>query len=165
MKLSYRYPLLLVATLTTIAVIGCQSTKTPALVTPVAVTAQISASDLALIQTGATIATGAVLQFVETTPSRRTALANQIYASATALYSLATGTIPSAEEINYTILSFAGANPAENYTQYATALSALYQAYYSKLGGNGENAVSVLKALGLGAQAAAKAYISTPIPQ
>lgn len=156
---------LIVLLLVPVLFVGCASTVSPTSSTGATTsTASISQSDLVLIQTGATIATGAVLQFVETTPSSRTSLANEIYSSANAVYSLSTGQIPSAAQLNATILSFAGTNPAANYTQYASALTALYQSFLGKIGTNGANAISVLGAIAQGAQSAAAAYTSTPTP-
>ena len=142
---------------------GCVTTQTPSTSNttssgPAVVT--ISSLDLGLIQTAATVATGAVLQFTESNSADRTNLANQIYSSANAAYSLSTGNIPSATQINSTILSFAGSNPASNYSQYASALSGIYSAALSKFGVSGKNAVAILGAVAQGAQAAASAYTS-----
>jgi len=148
--------------------VGCATTQAPTTTTSNTTTstpavATISSVDLALIQGAATVATGAVLQFVETTPSSRTELANEIYASANALYSLSTGAIPTAAQINSTIVSFAGTNPVAQYTQYASVVSSLYASELAKFGSNGKNAVAVLGALAAGAQSGASAYITVPV--
>lgn len=149
-------------------IVGCVSQKTSTAPTTPGQTAPatptISPIDLGLIQTAATVATGAVLQFAESSAANRTALANEIYSSANAANSLSTGNIPTPDQINNTILSFAGSNPAAQYTVYATSLSGLYKSYFGKIGTNGANAIAVLQAIAAGAQAGASAYITVPAP-
>jgi hypothetical protein len=169
----FAYIGLALTTSVTLSFVGCTTAKvaapsnivvvntTPS--TPVTVST-ISDADLNIIQGAATVATGAVLQFLETTPSSRSDLANQIYASANALYSLSTGVVPSGDQINATILSFSSSNPVANYTQYAAALSGIYAAELAKFGPNSKNAIAILGAIAQGAQNGAKVYVSTPLP-
>lgn len=153
------YIKLLLAAFSLIALFGCATTSTTSVPG-----STISSTDLALITTGATIATGAVLQYAEPNPSQRSTLANEIYSSANAANSLTTGTIPTSAQINAAVLSFAGSNPVAAYTQYASSLSALYQSYFSRISGNSANAIAILEAIAKGAQIGAQAYITTPFP-
>lgn len=115
-------------------------------------------NNLPLIRTGASVATGAVLQFAVKDASTRVRLANEIYSSATAINSLATGKIPTVAELKKTLNAWGtGDSPAE-YASYVQSVSSLYGAWLGQLQGNPELAVKLLTAISQGAQDGALAY-------
>jgi hypothetical protein len=118
-----------------------------------------------LIQTGSTLATGAVLNFAVSQPSSRTQLANQIYASASALYQISGGN-PLTPAALTNLLNSYSVNGAAQYTQYVTAIDALYSTYYAEYvtGGssNVQNFAAIVNALAEGAETAASAYSTIP---
>jgi hypothetical protein len=159
-----------------LALAGC-GTNTPPAPTPaplpstnaapvVVVTPQpISTTDLALIQTGAEVASGAVLNFAVNNPTSRTKLANEMYSAANAIYSLSTGTLPTPAQFSSTILAFGGSQADANYSSFTTGIAGLYAAYYAKYNtGNTSNATAVLAALAAGIQSATQSYVTTPTP-
>lgn len=153
---------LLITTL--FSVVGCapKIDVTPPTPAPVS---SISSVDLGLIQTGATVATGAVLNFGVTDSSSRTKLANQIYASAVALYKLTGGTVPTPSDFNSTLASY-GITGVSQYTSYTIAIDTLYATYYAKYTtGNisSQNILAVVNALAAGAEAGASTYATISI--
>jgi hypothetical protein len=169
---------LILSTLIATALIlaGCEASSTPSnpvvppaptndtnVVTPPAAPTQSSAETFILnngplIQTAASVATGAVLNFAESTPAQRTQLANEIYSAANAVNSLATGTIPTQQQVHDTIVSFGGNGASAQYVAFATSFSGLYGSYVAQLNGDSKAAVALLSDLALGAQQAASAY-------
>jgi hypothetical protein len=131
--------------------------------TPPAPPQPISTTDLALIQTGAEVASGAVLDFAVKDPTSRSALANKMYSAANAIYSLSTGTLPTPAQFSSTILAFGGSQTDANYSTFTSGIAGLYAAYYAKYNtGNTSNATAVLAALAAGIQAATQSYVATP---
>jgi hypothetical protein len=131
--------------------------------TPPAPPQPISTTDLALIQTGAEVASGAVLDFAVKDPTSRSALANKMYSAANAIYSLSTGTLPTPAQFSSTILAFGGSQTDANYSTFTSGIAGLYAAYYAKYNtGNTSNATAVLAALAAGIQAATQSYVTTP---
>jgi hypothetical protein len=129
----------------------------------------ISATDLALIQTGASVATSASLDFAIKQVSTRTRVANEVYASAVDLAVLTgpNGTTPTPAQLTTTLNVYDQGGDAQ-YTHYVTALSGLYSAYYAKFTTGSitaSNLSAVLHAIALGAQAASSAYATVqPAP-
>jgi hypothetical protein len=121
----------------------------------------VTATELALIQTGSTVATGAILNFAVTQPAQRTTLANQIYASASALYQASGGTPLTPAALNALLTSY-GVSGVSQYTSYVTAVNGLYQTYYAKYvtgGSTGvQNFTAIVNALAAGAESGASAY-------
>jgi hypothetical protein len=118
---------------------------------------------LPLIRTGAAVATGAVLDFAVNQSSTRTRLANEMYAAASAVYSLSGGTFPSPAEFESGILAFGGSQTDASYAQFSTAIAALYAAYYPKLvTGDTKTASDLLNAIAGGIEDATQAYVTTP---
>ncbi len=72
------------------------------------------------MRTGAAVATGAVLDFAVTQSSTRTRLANEMYAAASAVYSLTGGTFPTPAQFSANILAFGGTQADANYAQFAS---------------------------------------------
>lgn len=151
---------------------GCANNNPPPTPTPTpqpSPAQPVSTITLALIQTGATVATGAVLNYAESNASSRTTLANQIYASANALYQLTgpNASIVTPAQLN-TVLSSYSVGGVSQYTQYVSALQGLYSTYYAKYVTNGsvsaQNASNILNALAAGAEAGAQSYVITPPP-
>lgn len=124
-------------------------------------TTGISSTVLALIQTAATIATGAVLNFAVSQASSRTQLANQIYASAKALYEASGGTALTPTDLN-TLLQSYSVGGVSQYTQYVSAVEGLYNSYYAKyvMGGSTgvQNFAAIANAIAAGAEAGASTY-------
>ena len=126
----------------------------------------ISAATLAAIQVGATVATGAVLDLAIKDPTQRTTVANQVYATASALYQASGGTMPTPTDFNNLLASY-GVTGVSQYTNFTAALSAVYQTYYAKYtSGNitASNLAAVVNALASGAESGASAYASLPAP-
>lgn len=143
---------------------GC-STPTSPNPDPIPTPAPISSVNLTLIQTGATAATGAILNFAVTQSASRARLANEIYASGNAIYSLTGGTLPNVQQFSSALVAWGVPGDAQ-YAGYTTALTAIYQTYYQKyVGGSitGSNLAAVLNALAAGAEAGAQAYTTLPI--
>jgi hypothetical protein len=120
---------------------------------------------LPLVRTGAAVATGAVLDFAVKQSSTRTRLANEMYAAANAVYSLSGGTFPSPAQFESTIEAFGGSQADANYAQFASAIAALYAAYYPKLvTGDAKTGTDLLNAIAGGIEDATASYVTTPVP-
>jgi len=118
---------------------------------------------LPLIRTGASVATGAVLDFAVKQSGTRTRLANEMYAAANAVYSLSGGTFPSPAQFESSILAFGGSRTDAGYAQFSTAIAGLYAAYYPKLiTGDGKTGTDLLNAIAGGIEDATQAYVTTP---
>ena len=118
---------------------------------------------LPLIRTGASVATGAVLDFAVKQSSTRTRLANEMYAAANAVYSLSGGVFPAPAQFESGILAFGGSQTDANYAQFSTAIAGLYAAYYPKLiTGDTKTATDLLNAIAGGIEDATASYVTTP---
>jgi hypothetical protein len=118
---------------------------------------------LPLIRTGASVATGAVLDFAVKQSSTRTQLANEMYSAANAVYSLSGGTFPTAAQFQASILAFGGSQADASYAQFATAISSLYASYYPKLAtGDMKTATDLLNAIAGGIEDATQSYVTVP---
>jgi len=118
---------------------------------------------LPLVRTGASVATGVVLDFAVKQSSTRTRLANEMYAAANAVYSLSGGTFPTPAQFQSSILSFGGSQTDANYAQFSTAIAGLYAAYYPKLVmGDTKTATDLLNAIAGGIEDATASYVTTP---
>jgi hypothetical protein len=119
---------------------------------------------LPLVRTGAGVATGAVLDFAVKQASTRTRLANEMYAAASAVYSLSGGTFPTPAQFSASILAFGGTQADANYAQFASAIGALYAAYYPKLDtGDTKTATDLLNAIAGGIEDATAAYVNVNV--
>lgn len=126
-----------------------------------ATTAAIEAA-LPLVRTGAAVATGAVLDFTVQQSSTRTRLANEMYAAASAVYSLSGGSFPTPSQLQSTIAAFGGSQTDANYAQFSAAIASLYAAYYPKLmTGNAKTAGDLLNAVAGGIEDATQSYVTT----
>ena len=123
---------------------------------------------LPLVRTGAAVATGAtgaVLDFAVQQSATRTRLANEMYSAASAVYSLSGGTFPTPAQFSTSILAFGGSQADANYAQFASAIGALYAAYYPKLDtGDGKTATDLLNAIAGGIEDATASYVSVAQP-
>jgi len=118
---------------------------------------------LPLIRTGAAVATGAVLDFTVQQSSTRTRLANEMYAAASAVYSLSGGSFPTPTQLQGTIAAFGGSQADAAYAQFSAAIASLYAAYYPKLvTGDAKTAGDVLNAVAGGIEDATQSYVTTP---
>ena len=118
---------------------------------------------LPLVRTGASVATGAVLDFAVKQSSTRTRLANEMYAAANAVYSLSGGTFPAPGQFQTSILAFGGSQADAGYAQFSTAIAGLYAAYYPKLvTGDTKTATDLLNAIAGGIEDATASYVTTP---
>jgi hypothetical protein len=118
---------------------------------------------LPLIRTGAAVATGAVLDFTVQQSSTRTRLANEMYAAASAVYSLSGGSFPTPTQLQGTIAAFGGSQADADYAQFSAAIASLYAAYYPKLvTGDAKTAGNVLNAVAGGIEDATQSYVTTP---
>jgi hypothetical protein len=118
---------------------------------------------LPLIRTGASVATGAVLDFAVTQSSTRTRLANEMYAAASAVYSLSGGAFPAPAQFEASILAFGGSQTDAGYAQFSTAIAGLYASYYPKLvTGDTKTAGDLLNAIAGGIEDATASYVTTP---
>jgi hypothetical protein len=118
---------------------------------------------LPLIRTGASVATGAVLDFAVKQSGTRTRLANEMYAAANAVYSLSGGTFPAPAQFESSILAFGGSQTDAGYAQFSTAIAGLYTAYYPKLvTGDTKTATDLLNAIAGGIEDATASYVTTP---
>jgi hypothetical protein len=119
---------------------------------------------LPLIRTGASVATGAVLDFAVQQSSTRARLANEMYAAANAVYSLSGGTFPAPAQFESGILAFGGSQTDASYAQFSTAIAGLYAAYYPKLAaGDAKTATDLLNAIAGGIEDATASYVTTPL--
>lgn len=138
-------------------------TGTNVVVTPSQTDATIEAS-LPLIRTGAAVATGAVLNFAVKQDSTRTRLANEMYSSASAVYTLTGGKMVTPDQLSKTLTSYGQSGDAQ-YATYVTALNGLYSSYYAKIpAGDAKTATDVLNAIAGGTEDATASYVSTPAP-
>jgi hypothetical protein len=118
---------------------------------------------LPLIRTGASVATGAVLDFAVKQSDTRARLANEMYAAANAVYSLSGGTFPAPAQFQSSILAFGGSQTDASYAQFSTAIAGLYAAYYPKvIAGDSKTATDLLNAIAGGIEDATQAYVTTP---
>jgi len=118
---------------------------------------------LPLVRTGAAVATGAVLDFAEKQTGTRSRLANEMYAAASAVYSLSGGAFPSPAQFQSSILAFGGSQTDANYAQFSTAIAGLYAAYYPKLlTGDTKTATDLLNAIAGGIEDATASYVTAP---
>jgi hypothetical protein len=118
---------------------------------------------LPLIRTGASVATGAVLDFAVQQSSTRSRLANEMYAAANAVYSLSGGEFPDPAQFQANILAFGGSQTDASYAQFSTAIAALYASYYPKLiTGDTKTATDLLNAIAGGIEDATASYVTTP---
>ena len=144
---------------------GTSPAAGPTAATSPGATSAVIEAALPLIRTGASVATGAVLNFAVKQSSTRTRLANEMYAAANAVYSLSGGTFPTPAQFQSSILAFGGSQTDANYAQFASAISALYSSYYAKLvTGDAKTATDVLNAIAGGIEDATQAYVTTPVP-
>jgi len=149
--------------LTACATTAASSTEAAPATTGETGSATIEAA-LPIIRTGASVATGAVLDFAVTQSSTRTRLANEMYAAASAVYSLSGGTFPTTAQFQASILAFGGSQADASYAQFASAISTLYSAYYPSLAtGDGKTATDLLNAIAGGIEDATAAYVTTPV--
>jgi hypothetical protein len=131
---------------------------------PGATTSAVIEAALPLIRTGASVATGAVLDFAVKQSSTRTRLANEMYAAANAVYSLSGGTFPAPAQFESNILAFGGSQTDASYAQFSTAIAGLYASYYPKLiTGDTKAATDLLNAIAGGIEDATQAYVTAPV--
>ena len=139
-------------------------TTSPGTTTSTASPADGIEAALPLIRTGASVATGAVLDFAVKQSSTRTRLANEMYAAAKAVYSLSGGAFPAPAQFESSILAFGGSQTDASYAQFSSAIAGLYAAYYPKLiTGDGRTASDLLNAIAGGIEDATQAYVTTPV--
>jgi hypothetical protein len=118
---------------------------------------------LPLVRTGAAVATGAVLDFTVQQSSTRTRLANEMYAAASAVYSLSGGSFPTPAQLQGAITAFGGSAVDASYAQFSSAIASLYSAWYPKLAsGDAKTAGDVLNAVAGGIEDATQSYVSVP---
>jgi hypothetical protein len=118
---------------------------------------------LPLIRTGAAVATGAVLDFAVQQGSTRTRLANEMYAAASAVYSLSGGSFPTPAQLQSTIATFGGSQADANYAQFSAAIAGLYASYFPKLAtGDAKTASDLLNAVAGGIEDATQSYVTVP---
>jgi hypothetical protein len=158
----------LILTLTACGTTGSNTSSTTGSVTTtsstVATTSAAIEAALPLIRTGASVATGAVLDFSVQQSSTRTRLANEMYAAANAVYSLSAGTFPAPAQFEASILAFGGSQADAGYAQFSTAIAGLYAAYYPKLvTGDTKTATDLLNAIAGGIEDATQAYVTAPV--
>jgi hypothetical protein len=119
------------------------------------------AAALPLVRTGAAVATGAVLDFAVKQSATRARLANEMYAAASAVYSLSGGTFPTPSQFSQNILAFGGTQADASYAQFSSAIGALYAAYYPKLvTGDTKTATDLLNAMAGGIEDATASYVA-----
>jgi hypothetical protein len=139
---------------------GCAFDGTPAgNGKPVDYTVTVEKS-LPFIKTGATIATGTALKFSIKDDTKRTEVANQIWAAAHGTWTLTDGHVPDVQEFKEYVLAFGGSEATGEYVSYVTQLAALYESFYGQIRGDPLLAIKVLKALAEGSAAGAEAYVS-----
>jgi hypothetical protein len=143
---------------------GASPTTVTAAATTTGTASAVIEAALPLIRTGASVATGAVLDFAVKQSSTRTRLANEMYAAANAVYSLSGGTFPAPSQFESSILAFGGSETDASYAQFSTAIAGLYAAYYPKLmTGDTKTAGDLLNAIAGGIEDATAAYVTTPV--
>jgi hypothetical protein len=136
-------------------------TTTPG--TPTSTSANVEAA-LPLVRTGSAVASGAVLNFAVKQSGTRMRLANEMYAAASAVYSLSGGTFPTPAQFQSTIVAFGGSQADAEYAQFASAIDALYAAYYPKLAtGDAKTASDLLNAIAGGIEDATASYVTTAV--
>lgn len=128
----------------------------------------ISTINLSLIQAGATVATGAVLQFAEKDSAKRTLKANQLYSSASALYTMTgpSAALATPEQFSSLLTSFGLSQQIAGYASYTASLSSIYASYYQKFTQGSitkQNLSAIVNALAQGVQSGAATYISVPV--
>jgi hypothetical protein len=143
---------------------ACASTSgppsAPAATAPTGASAAVEAA-LPLVRTGAAVATGAVLDFGVQQSATRARLANEMYAAASAVYSLSGGTFPTPAQFSQSVLAFGGTQADANYAQFSSAIGALYAAYYPKLvTGDTKTATDLLNAIAGGIEDATASYVT-----
>jgi hypothetical protein len=144
---------------------ACGTTSSTTTPTPVATTSTVIEAALPIIRTGASVATGAVLDFAVKQSDTRTRLANEMYAAASAVYSLSGGAFPTPVQFQSNILAFGGSQTDASYAQFSTAIAGLYAAYYPKLvTGDTKTATDLLNAIAGGIEDATASYVTTPAP-
>jgi hypothetical protein len=157
----------LILSLTACGTTGVSSSSTTAGNTPAqgpAPATSVIEAALPLIRTGASVATGAVLDFAVQQSGTRTRLANEMYAAANAVYSLSGGTFPAPAQFESSILAFGGSQTDASYAQFSTAIAGLYAAYYPKLNtGDAKTASDLLNAIAGGIEDATASYVTTPL--
>jgi len=127
-------------------------------------TSAVIEAALPLIRTGASVATGAVLDFAVKQSSTRTRLANEMYTAANAVYSLSGGSFPAPAQFESSILAFGGSQTDASYAQFSTAIAGLYASYYPKLiTGDTKTATDLLNAIAGGIEDATASYVTTPV--
>jgi len=110
------------------------------------------------------VATGAVLDFTVQQSSTRTRLANEMYAAASAVYSLTGGSFPTPAALQSTITTFGGSQADAAYAQFSSAIASLYAAWYPKLAtGDTKTAGDLLNAVAGGIEDATQSYVTTPV--
>jgi hypothetical protein len=162
---------LVLATVISFSLTGCGGTSTTA-PAPSGVTtpALISQTDLSVIQTGASIATGAYLSFGVKDPTARTQLANQIYGTAEGVYKASGGKPLTSTEFSALLASYDAKVSPEYEAGYATLVSSLgglYSAWYQKLANTSnvtQNLSGLLGAIANGVESGASVYATTPAP-
>jgi hypothetical protein len=136
------------------------TTSTP---TPATTASTVIESALPLIRTGAAVATGVVLDFTVAQSATRTRLANEMYAAASAIYSLSGGAFPSPAQLQATVTAFGGSQADAGYAQFASGISSLYALYYPRLAtGDAKTAEDLLNALAGGIEDATQSYVTVP---
>ncbi len=143
---------------------GCATSSTSASAAGANSTATtVIEAALPLVRTGAAVATGAVLDFTVQQSSTRTRLANEMYAAASAVYSLSGGGFPTPAQLQSTITTFGGSATDAGYAQFSSAIASLYAAWYPKLvTGDAKTAGDLLNAVAGGIEDATQSYITTP---
>jgi len=153
----------LVLGLTACGTVGTVATPVTVAPTTTMTAAAIEAA-LPLVRTGAAVATGGVLDFAVTQSSSRTRLANEMYAAASAVYSLSGGIFPTPAQLESSILAFGGSETDASYAKFSSVVGVLYTAYYQKLAaGDGKTAADLLNAIAGGIEDATQAYVTTPV--
>ena len=157
----------LILSLTACGTTGSSTSSTTGTVaatsTPSATASTVIEAALPLIRTGASVATGAVLDFAVKQSGTRTRLANEMYAAANAVYALSGGAFPAPAQFESSILAFGGSQADASYAQFSTAIAGLYAAYYPKLiTGDTKTATDLLNAIAGGIEDATQAYVTTP---
>jgi hypothetical protein len=142
---------------------SASSTTGTATTTSSSTAAAMIEAALPLVRTGASVATGAVLDFAVKQSSTRARLANEMYAAANAVYSLSGGAFPAPAQFQASILAFGGSQTDASYAQFSTAIAGLYASYYPKLvQGDSKTASDLLNAIAGGIEDAAASYVTTP---
>ena len=144
-----------------LAIVGCSSsgtvaTSSSASPTPTATSYVTPAS----VQVAAQLATSSALSFGVQNATERKLVADDCYAAAAALRSLATGAAPSVTQVQSTITQFGGKQIPPAYSALAGDLGALYAGFYPSLTKSKDAALvtSYLEALAEGVEAGAQPY-------